>query len=285
MPVAHYENFPVASILLPRHLRRPVESIYWFARSADDLADEGEHSSDWRLSSLDDYRQRLDSIANGGRPHGPGWQRLATDIADHGLPFELFHDLLDAFSQDVRQSRYSSFPDLEAYCRRSANPVGRLLLHLFGTTDAKSFRESDAICTSLQLLNFCQDVAIDWTKDRIYIPLDEMAAHGVSERHIAGGIVDTAWRRLFEHQLQRAVQSLRAGNRLPDALRGRCALELRAIIAGGERIGQRLAATGGDVFRQRPVLRRRDWLIVLLQAFRLLPAAPATSRPVSATTP
>jgi phytoene synthase len=144
-------------------------------------------------------------------------------------------------------------------------------------------RESDAICTSLQLLNFCQDVAIDWKKDRIYFPLDEMAAHNVGERHFALGTVDPAWQRLFDQQLQRALTLLRSGNRLPGRLHGRCALELRAIVAGGERIGARLAATGGDIFRGRPVLGRGDWLVVILQAFRLLPVRTAGNRTASAT--
>ncbi|MEO8137045.1 MAG: squalene synthase HpnC, partial [Betaproteobacteria bacterium] len=225
MPVAHYENFPVASVLLPRRLRLPVESIYWFARSADDIADEGDHPADWRLAALDEYRQRLDRIGTGAGSDGPHWGRLAAAIADHELPLGLFHDLLDAFAQDVRQTRYATFADVEAYCRRSANPVGRLLLHLFGAIDARSLRESDAICTSLQLLNFCQDVAVDWKKDRIYFPLDEMAVHNVGERHFALGLVDSAWQRLFDQQLQRALMSLRSGNRLPDRLHGRCALE------------------------------------------------------------
>lgn len=276
MPVHHYENFPVASILLPRHLRRPVESIYWFARSADDIADEGDHPADWRLRGLDDYRLQLDRIAAGVVPDGGPWQELALAIATYRLPVQLFRDLLDAFAQDVVQSRYRSFDELQSYCRRSANPVGRLMLHLFGAVDGKNVRDSDAICTSLQLLNFCQDVAIDWKKDRVYFPLDEMAAHGVSERHIAEGIVDPAWQRLFEQQLGRALALLRQGSGLPGRLVGRPAIELRAIVAAGERIGRRLVATGGDIYRKRPVLVRLDWLVIALQAFRLL-RVPASS--------
>lgn len=272
MPVAHYENFPVASLLLPRQLRRPVEAIYWFARSADDLADEGDHPAAWRLAALDAYRRQLDAIEAGLPAADPAWQRLAAAIALHQLPVRLLRDLLDAFAQDVVQTRYASFAELEQYCRRSANPVGRLLLQLFGHATEPNLRDSDAICTSLQLLNFCQDVALDWRKDRIYFPRDELLAAGVTEAQIAQGIVDDRWRGLFGQQLDRALQMLRAGSGLPGRLPGRMGLELRAIVAGGERIGVRLAATGGDVFRRRPVLSRFDWLLVMLRAFQVLPA-------------
>jgi squalene synthase HpnC len=285
MPVAHYENFPVASVLLPRRLRQPVEAIYWFARSADDLADEGEHPAAWRLAALDSYRRQLDAIEAGLPSADPAWQRLGVTITQHKLPLNLFRDLLDAFAQDVVQSRYADFADVENYCRRSANPVGRLLLHLFRRTDETDLRDSDAICTSLQLLNFCQDVALDWQKDRIYFPLDEINALEVTEAHIAQGIVDAPWRRLFMLQLDRALASLHAGRGLPARLPGRIGLELRAIVAAGEQIGKRLHATGGDVFRRRPVLSRADWLIILLRAFQLLPAHRATHPACPATTP
>jgi phytoene synthase len=272
MTVAHYENFPVASALLPRRLRRPVEAIYWFARSADDLADEGEHPASWRLAALNGYREGLAAIEAGLPGADPAWQGLAAAIARYELPLDLFRDLLDAFAQDVVQSRYADFAAIENYCRRSANPVGRLLLHVFGQAVEPNLRDSDAICTGLQLLNFCQDVELDWKKDRIYIPQDEMRALEVSEAHVARGIVDAPWRRLFTLQLDRALAALHAGSDLPGRLPGRIGLELRAIVAAGERIGTRLHATGGDVFRRRPTLSRFDWLVVLLRALQLLPA-------------
>ena len=285
MPVTHYENFPVASVLLPRNLRRPVEAIYWFARSADDLADEGDHPPDWRLAALDVYRNQLDAIDAAGPVSDPHWQRLRDVIVAHRLPIPLFRDLLDAFAQDVVQARYADFAALADYCRRSANPVGRLLLHLFGMTAERNLRDSDAICTSLQLLNFCQDAAIDWQKNRIYFPLDELRAFGVTEEHFARGLVDARWQQLFAFQLERALVSLRAGSGLAQHLPGRSGLELRAIVAAGERIGARLGKCEGDVFRYRPVLSRVDWVLILLRAFRVLPAPraaaaahPATSR-------
>jgi phytoene synthase len=278
MPVAHYENFPVASVLLPRRLRQPVETIYWFARSADDLADEGEHPASWRLAALDEYRRHLDAIEAGLPDDDPAWQRLGAAIVHYKLPIGLFRDLLDAFAQDVVQSRYADFAAIESYCRRSANPVGRLLLYLFDQASEPNLRDSDAICTSLQLLNFCQDVEVDRRKNRIYIPLDEMKALDVTEAHIAQGIVDAPWRNLFTLQLDRALAWLDAGRGLPGRLPGRIGLELRTIVAAGERIGLRLRATGGDVFRYRPVLSRFDWLVIVLHAFQLLPA----SRPAHA---
>ncbi|MEP6702789.1 MAG: squalene synthase HpnC [Betaproteobacteria bacterium] len=262
MPVSHYENFPVASLLLPRRLREPVEAIYWFARSADDIADEGDHPEHWRLSGLDAYRQRLDSIAAGNVQSDARWEALASNIRQFGLPLLPFRDLLDAFAQDVTTLRYSNFGDLQDYCRRSANPVGRLMLHLYERTDDAAMAMSDAICTALQLLNFCQDVAVDWQKNRIYIPQDELRAMNVAETHIARGIVDARWQQLFDAQVGRAINLLREGSRLPELLRGRARLELRAIIAGGERIGGLLLATGGDVFRHRPQLGPLDWFAV-----------------------
>jgi phytoene synthase len=285
MRIAHYENFPVASVLLPRRLRRPVEAIYWFARSADDLADEGEYSAAWRLAALDGYRRQLDAIEAGAAGADPAWQRLGAVIAQYQLPLPLFRDLLDAFAQDVVQSRYADFAGVENYCRRSANPVGRLLLHLFGRATEPNLRDSDAICTSLQLLNFCQDVGPDWQKNRIYFPLDEMKALAVTEAHFAQGIVDAPWRRLFMLQLDRALASLHAGRGLPGRLPGRIGLEVRAIVAAGEQIGMRLQATGGDVFRHRPVLSRRDWPVILLRALQLLPTAQAARSAHSATAP
>ena len=268
MPVSHYENFPVASLLLSRRLRKPIEAIYRFARSADDIADEGDHSVDWRLAALDAYRKRLDEIEAGAAQSGPLWTELARTIGEWSLPLQPFRDLLDAFTQDVTKPRYANFADLEEYCRRSANPVGRLLLHLFGCSSREAVEQSDAVCTSLQLLNFCQDVAVDWRKDRIYIPQDEMSSARVTEAHIASAIVDPCWQRLFDQQLDRALALLRAGAALPEHLHGRPRLELRAIIAAGERIGLRLRQTRGDVFNRRPVLRAGDWLVVAMRALR-----------------
>ena len=178
MPVEHYENFPVASFLLPARLREPVEAIYAFARSADDIADEGNALARVRLERLDAYRRHLRAAVR-KRPIddpelAPMFERLGRNIRHHQLPVPLLGDLLDAFSQDVRQTRYADFAELSDYCRRSANPVGRLLLHLYKADTPDNLLLSDKICTALQLINFWQDVEVDWRKSRIYIPLADM---------------------------------------------------------------------------------------------------------------
>jgi squalene synthase HpnC len=266
VPVGHYENFPVASLLLPRTLRRPIEVIYRFARSADDLADEGDAPPDVRLAALHVYRCELARLAAGEAPQAALFVDVARIVREHELPLALFGDLLDAFSQDVTQGRYRDFAELAAYCRRSANPVGRLLLHLFRRTSAEELAQSDAVCTALQLINFWQDVAIDYAKGRIYLPQDEMARHRVSERHIAEQCCDAAWVSLMEFEVARAREMIRRGLPLARSLPGRIGLEIRATIQGGLRILEKLEHARYDVFRRRPVLRAVDWPLLLARA-------------------
>ncbi|MDO8413376.1 MAG: squalene synthase HpnC [Gallionellaceae bacterium] len=263
MAVDHYENFPVASILLPKRLRRAVEVIYHFARRADDFADEGNLSSEERLQKLAEFRSELHCIASAKTPHTPLFQELAGIVEQHQLPLQLFHDLLDAFSQDVIKKRYANFEEVLDYCSRSANPVGRLLLHLYEETSSHNLSYADAICTSLQLINFWQDIKKDYAIGRIYLPQDEMASFGVSETHIANGQVDTAWQQLMQFQTQRARNLMQQGAPLGSILTGRIGLEMRLIIAGGNRILSKLEAAQFDIFRQRPVLRPWDWVIML----------------------
>lgn len=260
MPVDHYENFPVASWLLPRALRRPVEAIYAFARSADDLADEGTRTPAERLAALQGYREELERIAAGEAPATPLFEALARAIAAHRLPMQPFHDLLDAFTQDVTCARYADFGQVLDYCRRSANPVGRLMLHLYGCAQPPSIARSDSICTALQLVNFLQDVARDWAIGRVYLAQDELRAAGIDEAQIAQGRADERWARFMRAQAQRAIGMLEDGAPLAHALPGRAGLELRLVVAGGLRIARRVQAVGGDVFRRRPVLGWRDWL-------------------------
>jgi squalene synthase HpnC len=266
MPVDHYENFPVASILMPRRLRPAVEAIYAFARSADDIADEGLATPEERLQGLEKYQDELRKIDRGTSSDIPLFQRLSHTIALHRLPLQPFHDLLSAFSQDVVTTRYETFTDLLDYCRRSANPVGILMLHLYDVTDAQAFRESDAICTALQLINFWQDVAIDWKKDRIYVPLEDLRQFGVSEADIAGGNVSEFWRRLMQFQVDRARTMMLAGAPLALRLPGRIGWELRLVVQGGLRILDHIEAAGGDVFRHRPKLGLVDWLCMAWRA-------------------
>lgn len=266
MSVGHYENFPVASLLLPLRLREPVAVIYRFARTADDFADEGDCPPDERLARLQAYRDALGTIAAGGVPADPLLRELARIIAAHRLPLGLFHDLLDAFTQDVTQSRYADFAELLEYCRRSANPIGRLLLHLFERTSDENLRASDAICSGLQLTNFWQDIAVDYAKQRIYLPRDEMTRFGVGEEHIAQAHCDDAWRALIGFQIARTRSMLLAGAPLGRRLPGRIGLEIRLTVQGGLRILDRLAAAGDDMFRRRPALRWFDWPILLGRA-------------------
>jgi phytoene synthase len=265
--VGHYENFPVASLLLPAPLRQPVEAIYRFARSADDFADEGSDPPAIRLARLNDYRAELARIERAQPPCAPLFQELEKTIKDHALPVQPFRDLLDAFSQDVTQKRYASFSQLLDYCRRSANPVGRLLLQLFKRTTDSDLRQSDAICTALQLINFWQDVEVDYTKDdRVYLPQDEMAHHGVTERHLRDKVCDDAWRALMRFQVERARSLMLSGAPLGRNLPGRIGVEIRATIQGGLRILEKIEAVNYDVFRRRPVLRALDWPRILLKA-------------------
>jgi squalene synthase HpnC len=247
--VAHYENFPVASLLLPARLRAPVEVIYRFARTADDLADEGDDSPARRLANLEAHRGEIERIAR-----------------EHGLPRAPFADLLDAFTQDVTKTRYAHYAELLDYCRRSANPVGRLLLHLFKRTSETDLRRSDAICSALQMINFWQDVAIDYAKGRIYLPQDEMAQHRVTESDLFAARVGAPLRELLAFQVSRARAMLKFGAPLARAVAGRSGLELRLVVQGGLRILERIDQVRGDVFRHRPVLGASDWLFMLWRA-------------------
>ncbi len=265
----HYENFPVASILLPARLRRPVGVVYAFARAADDFADEGDIGDDARLALLDGFRDELDRIAAGTPPQTPLFHDLAEIASRYRLPLQPFYDLLDAFSQDVVKKRYAHFGEVMDYCRRSANPVGLLLLHLYGAATERNIGYSNAICSSLQLINFLQDIAIDYhEKGRIYLPQDEMAKYRIAEAHIARGAGFGQWQPFMHFQIERARKLLQAGAPLGKVLRGRIGLEMRMIVMGGEAILRKLHKSGGDIFQDRPVLKAGDWVFMLYRALR-----------------
>jgi len=273
MAVDHYENFPVASLLLPRHLRPAVKAIYRYARTADDIADEGDASDAQRLASLGALRAELHRIgAEPGAPAQPApelapiFEPLAATIARHQLPITPFFDLLSAFEQDVQVKRYADYPALLDYCARSANPVGRLMLALYGASTPENLRDADAICTGLQLVNFWQDVRVDWRKQRIYLPQDELRAHGVSEHDLATCRLTPQWRALMAFQVERTRALLHSGAALPRRLPGRIGLELRLVVQGGLRILQRIEQARYDVFMNRPSLGARDWSIMLWRA-------------------
>jgi squalene synthase HpnC len=266
MPVDHYENFPVASILLPKAQRRPTEVIYAFARSADDIADEGDAPDAERLSALNAYLAELDRIERGEAPQTPLFVDVAEIVVRHRLPLQLFRDLISAFKQDVTVKRYETFDDLHDYCRRSANPVGRLMLHLFDRVNPRNLERSDAICTALQLINFWQDVAIDWQKNRVYLPLADLRQYRVSEAQIAAGHWTPAWAALLDFEIDRARRMMLAGGDLARDLPGRFGWEIRFTVLGGLRILEKLQRVRGNVFARRPVLKAADWPMLGLRA-------------------
>ncbi|MFA7436879.1 squalene synthase HpnC [Castellaniella sp.] len=280
MGIDHYENFPVASLLLPARLRPAVRQLYAFARGADDLADEGDAGPDDRLQALEGWRSALQALCS-AQPLPASlsgaerelFTRLGETIHRHQLPVQPLFDLLSAFRQDVRQSRYEDEPALLDYCQRSANPVGRLMLHLYGTTDPLDRRQSDALCTGLQRANFCQDVALDHAKGRCYIPQDCLLRHGARMEELAAlcqappARVPEHWRAVLHEQSEQARMALLAGSPLAWRLPGRIGLELRLVVHGGLRVLEKLAAGGYNPFANRPILNRRDTILLCWRAF------------------
>lgn len=261
MSVDHYENFPVASLLCPPALRPAIAAIYHYARTADDIADEGSASPAERLSDLAAYRTELRWVAQGGGP-APRWSGvfapLAAAIASHGLPLNLLEDLLSAFEQDVVKTRYVDRADLLDYCSRSANPVGRLLLHLYGIDEPQAGLQSDAVCTALQLINFWQDPSVDLPRGRLYIPLDQCAAHGVGEDDLFSQIDTPSTRALLQSQCDWARSLMLRGAPLVHRVPGRAGWELRGVVQGGLRLLDRIAALQYATLRQRPRLGPLD---------------------------
>jgi squalene synthase HpnC len=275
MSVNHYENFPVASLVLPARLRADVVNLYRFARAADDIADEGQMTAQQRREQLGQFRDALLTVVNdptlrttGVQTLDPIFMPLSDSITRHQLPVDQLNNLLCAFEQDTIKSRYANETELMDYCQRSANPVGRLMLQLFEQTDTQSLMQSDAICTALQRINFLQDVAVDLEKDRIYLPEDALQRHGITESDLRDGLVNEQWQALMAKQIAICRELMHTGKPLGRRLRGRIALEIRLIIAGGLRILEKIEAVQGDVFRHRPTLTKRDWIGLLWQAIR-----------------
>ena len=270
----HYENFPVASRLVPRPMRNHVAAVYAFARAADDFADEGSRSVEERHRLLDRWLCRLRELVSEGpdasRPIAAGepantheiFVALGATIHEKGLPVSLFEDLLSAFRQDVTVARYRSWADVMDYCRRSANPVGRLVLRIAGYHDQKFDGWSDAICTALQLTNFWQDLKIDFDRGRVYVPEDDLRAHGATPAELAGPMLTPPWARVMAGAVSRTRALFREGRPLCDAVRGRLGYELRATWLGGTRILDRVEDAGYDMIRRRPSLGAADtpWL-------------------------
>lgn len=260
MPNSHYENFPVGSPLLPRSLRAPIRVIYAFARSADDIADEGDAAPEERIAALRAYEAELDCIDRGQTPETALFRALADTLKERCLPTQPLRDLLSAFRQDVSKTRYDTFDELLDYCTRSANPVGRIMLSLFGESRPLSLSRSDAICSALQIINFLQDVAIDWEKARVYLPQEDLRRFEIDKQQIADARADLRWRAMMAFQVERARQMMLSGAPLARDVPGRLGWELRLIVLGGLRILEKIESVHGDVFRHRPTLDKADWL-------------------------
>lgn len=277
-PVDHYENFPVASLLCPPALRPAVAAIYHFARTADDIADEGNESPVERLAQLSQYRTDL-ALALSGTEASPQWRplfaALAKVAAEFNLPAPLLHDLISAFEQDVRYTseghHYRDTAELLAYCKRSANPVGRLLLHLYGIDDANALAQSDHICSALQLINFWQDISVDLPRQRHYLPSDCLKRHGVTrEDFMASAKVDAATDRrkvqVVTSLCQDARELMQRGTPLTRRIPGRAGWELRLVVQGGLRILDKIEAGGFRTWEHRPTVGKVDAPLLLWRA-------------------
>lgn len=282
--VDHYENFPVASWLCPPHLRPPIQAIYWFARTADDLADEGSHPPEERRAALARYRQAL-ADAFDGRPSTGEWAPvfgpLQRMIDAHALPRRPLEDLLSAFEQDTHNLPYPDRAALLDYCARSANPIGRLLLHLYGVNTPAALAESDAVCTALQLINFWQDLRIDLPRGRHYVPLADAQRHGLTLQALAdeaaAGQASAATRGLVAELAGWARHTMLAGAPLVHRLPGRMGWELRLVVQGGLRILDKLAAQQHDSLRRRPTVGAVDAPLLLWRAL-VMPSMAAPAR-------
>ena len=274
MSVDHYENFPVASILCPPALRPAVAAIYAFARTADDLADEGDATPERRLADLAAYRADLDAACQRGA-RSVRWPQvfgpLRPVLVRYGLPPELLADLLGAFEQDVLKHGYVDRADLLDYCRRSANPVGRLLLHLYGVGGATALRQSDAICSALQLANFWQDLGVDTRRGRLYVPAGDCARRGVDPQTLLAGQDTPSVRALVADLVGWARDLMLAGAPLVHSIPGRAGWELRLVVQGGLRILEKIAATGFASLQRRPTLRWHDAPLLAWRALWMRP--------------
>ena len=284
----HYENFPVASWLCPPRLRPPIAAIYGFARTADDIADEGEAGAAERLDDLRAFRADLAAAARGAAPSAR-WPEvfgpLAHAMRSFALPEPLLADLLSAFMQDIEKTRdgqgYADRAELLDYCRRSANPIGRLLLHLYGVDDARALAQSDAICSALQLINFWQDLSVDLPRGRFYLPHADSAVHGLAAkdfegfRPLAPAAPPPAAIALIAGEVAWARALMNEGAPLIHRLPGRAGWELRFVVQGGLRILDKIEALGCDSFSQRPTIGKADATLLAWRAFWMRRQSPA----------
>jgi len=278
---SHYENFPVASLLLPREMRPHVAAVYAFARVADDIADEGGAPAAERQAGLAGWRQRLRQAAADTTSAGPAFTRndvpgmsrddlvfvaLGHSIRTLDLPVPLFEDLLSAFGQDTMTKRYASWASVLDYCRRSANPVGRLVLRIAGYRDERLERSSDDFCTALQLTNFWQDFGRDWRAGRIYVPRDVQAAASAKEEDLASGRMTPGWAEAIERCVEYTRSLFTGGRIVCDGVCGRLGLELRFTWLGGSRVLERVERNRTSLLEYRPALGAADAPLLLWRA-------------------
>jgi squalene synthase HpnC len=260
---SHYENFLVASVLLPRGLREPMYSVYAYCRWADDLADEAGNAR-LGLAGVRWWREEL-RRCYAGEPRHPVFVALAETIAQFELPIQPFDDLLTAFEQDQTTARYATYDQLLGYCRYSANPVGRLVLYLFGYRDHERQQLSDFTCTALQLANFWQDVARDLDKGRIYLPLEDMSPFGYSESELLARVENAAFRRLIQFQVDRTRELFRQGEPLRDMVHRRLRLEIDMFSQGGQLVLRMIEEQGYNVLSHRPAISKRRQATLFLR--------------------
>jgi len=272
----HYENFPVASWLCPPHLRSAVMAIYGFARTADDIADEGDASPPQRMAQLQAFQQALHACAC-GQANDSAWPQIFAPLGQalrtHRLPLPLLDDLISAFMQDVVKSDYGERSELLDYCRRSANPVGRLLLHLYGVDDALSLQRSDAICSALQLVNFWQDLSVDGPRGRLYAPLADLRRHGLTPQQVLQCQDSPAARALIQDLCTWARALMLDGAPLVHRVPGRAGWELRLVVQGGLRILERIERMHYATLLNRPVIKAPDVAVMIWRAIGMRPAS------------
>jgi len=262
---SHYENFTVGSWLLPRRLRRHIAAIYAFSRMADDMADEGIRPAAERLQLLDAWERELE-LCFQGRPTNPIFVALGRSVEEFDLPIEPFRRLLHAFRSDVVFSGFDTSDALLAYCRCSANPVGHLVLNLFGYRDSERQDLADKICTGLQLANFWQDVSVDARKGRLYVPRDALARFGCSPVDLLEGTMTGAVRDLLAYEIEWTRAMLEDGLRLAELVESRLAREVRIFAWGGLAILRCIEAENYDVLTRRPTVPRWRQMGLVLRA-------------------
>lgn len=261
----HYENFPVASFLIPKSKRTDISIVYWFARTADDIADEGYISATERLSALDEFENNFIASLKSNKSSNE-FRILSDVVVRNNLTEKYFLDLLSAFKQDVVKKRYSNFDEVLDYCQRSANPVGRIVLEIFNIRNQQAFYYSDMICTALQLTNFYQDVERDFAKGRIYFPIDEMNHFQVNEKIFELKENNHNFSALLKHSIQRTHRFFNEGRNLLSYLNGRLKTEIKWTIAGGEKILTKIENNNYQIFGKRPSLNKADFISILIKS-------------------